>query len=86
MAQSLGCTHDRGVKHRGSRPCNAILALTSRQRGLVDFETARLLDQGDTGTGSLLGSPATSAPGPLAGKPADTAYDRFALRGLRFAF
>ena len=84
MAQALGYAHGQGVVHRDIKPSNAILDLASGQLKLTDFGTARLLDQGDTGTGLLLGSPAYMAPELLAGKPADAASDLYALGVLLF--
>ena len=84
MAQALGYAHGQGVVHRDIKPSNAILDLASGHLKLTDFGTARLLDQGDTGTGLLLGSPAYMAPELLAGKPADAASDLYALGVLLF--
>ena len=84
IALALAYAHGRGVVHRDIKPSNAILDLASGQLKLTDFGTARLLDQGDTGTGLLLGSPVYMAPELLAGKPADAASDLYALGVLLF--
>ncbi|NML16240.1 serine/threonine-protein kinase [Azohydromonas caseinilytica] len=84
MAEALGYAHRQGVLHRDVKPANVMLHLPTGSLKLTDFGLARLHDAARTRSGLLLGTPAFMAPELLAGAPADTRSDLYALAAMLF--
>jgi serine/threonine protein kinase len=86
MARELGdaltTAHDAGVIHRDVKPENVILS--PRGAKLTDFGLARLGDSTLTTAGSVLGTPAYSAPEALALGTFSPASDQFSLAATVF--
>jgi serine/threonine protein kinase len=86
MARALGdaltTAHEAGVIHRDVKPENVILSRYGAK--LTDFGIARLGDSTLTLAGSVLGTPAYSAPEALAAAVFGPASDQFSLAALLF--
>ena len=86
MARQLGdaltTAHDAGVIHRDVKPENVILSRYGAK--LTDFGIARLGDSTLTTAGSVLGTPAYSAPEALAAAEFGPASDQFSLAATVF--
>jgi serine/threonine-protein kinase len=86
MARALGdaltTAHEAGVIHRDVKPENVILSRYGAK--LTDFGIARLGDSTLTTAGSVLGTPAYSAPEALAAAEFGPASDQFSLAATVF--
>ena len=86
MARELGdaltTAHEAGVVHRDVKPENVILS--PRGAKLTDFGIARLPNSTLTAAGSVLGTPAYSAPEALAQAKFSAASDQFSLAATIF--
>ena len=79
VAQALSVAHRRGILHRDVKPQNILLDRDGRAR-LTDFGSAKLDGQlGVTGSGTLPGTLAYTAPEVLAGRRGDARADVYAL-------
>ncbi len=77
LGDALTTAHDAGVIHRDVKPENVILSPYGAK--LTDFGIARLGDSTLTAAGSVLGTPAYSAPEALARAEFSPATDQFSL-------
>ena len=77
LGDALTHAHAAGVIHRDVKPENVLLAATGAK--LTDFGIARLPDSTLTGAGSVLGTPAYSAPEALSLAEFSHASDQFSL-------
>jgi serine/threonine-protein kinase len=86
MARQLGdaltAAHEAGVIHRDVKPENIILSVFGPK--LTDFGIARLPDSTLTAAGSVLGTPAYSAPEALSRGEFGPASDQFSLGATLF--
>jgi hypothetical protein len=69
LARAVQHAHEQGIIHRDLKPANVLLTETGVAK-IADFGLAKLLDveQGQTHTGAVLGSPSYMAPEQAAGK------------------
>jgi serine/threonine protein kinase len=69
LARAVQHAHEQGIVHRDLKPANVLLAETGVAK-ITDFGLAKLLDveQGQTHSGVVLGSPSYMAPEQAAGK------------------
>jgi hypothetical protein len=69
LARAVQHAHERGIIHRDLKPGNVLLSEAGVAK-ITDFGLAKLLDveQGQTRTGTVLGSPSYMAPEQAAGK------------------
>ncbi len=77
LGGALSHAHAAGVIHRDVKPENVMLAPTGAK--ITDFGIARLPDSTLTRVGSILGTPAYSAPEALAAADFSAASDQFSL-------
>lgn len=77
LGAALSFAHEAGVVHRDVKPENVLLAATGAK--LADFGIARLPDSTLTKAGTMLGTPAYSAPEALARSEHSPASDQFSL-------
>ncbi|MEU6711935.1 protein kinase [Nonomuraea sp. NPDC046802] len=75
-ATALAAIHRAGVVHRDFKPGNVLLGPDGPR--VIDFGIARTMDQAQTATSSIVGTPAYMAPEQLAGEPVGPATDVFA--------
>lgn len=81
LAGAVAHAHQRRVVHGDIKPANVRLSPDGRMR-LLDFGVARLLSEDDESAGLSALTPAFSAPEQLAGEPASTQSDVYALGAL----
>jgi serine/threonine-protein kinase len=77
LGGALAHAHEAGVIHRDVKPENVLLSKTGPKLG--DFGIARIPDSTLTGSGSVLGTPAYSAPEALAQGEFSAKSDQFSL-------
>ncbi|QDQ95071.1 protein kinase [Rhodococcus sp. WB9] len=83
MAGALETAHRLGILHRDVKPGN-ILLTDYGEPALTDFGIAHVAGGFETGTGTVTGSPAFTAPDVLSGKPPSTASDIYGLGATLF--
>ena len=85
LATALDGIHRVGLVHRDVKPSNVLLAADGPR--VIDFGVARAMDADDglTGTGSVIGSPAFMSPEQAQGKPLTAASDMFAFGSVLVA-
>lgn len=84
VAQALAHAHRLGVVHRDIKPANLLWVPAEDLLKVADFGIARLADQSQTRTGTLLGTPGYMAPEQLSGQTADGRSDLYALGATLF--
>lgn len=70
LARAMGYAHDNGILHRDLKPGNILLTLSGTPK-ITDFGLAKRMgddSSNNTGTGSILGTPAYMAPEQAEGK------------------
>jgi serine/threonine protein kinase len=82
LGDALTTAHEAGVIHRDVKPENVIISRYGAK--LTDFGIARLGDSTLTMAGSVLGTPAYSAPEALAAAEFSAASDQFSLAATMF--
>ncbi|MGW4340862.1 protein kinase domain-containing protein [Rhodococcus koreensis] len=83
MAGALETAHRLGVLHRDVKPAN-ILLTDFGEPALADFGIAHVAGGFETGTGTVTGSPAFTAPEVLSGDPPSPASDIYGLGATVF--
>ena len=81
LARAMAVAHRRGIVHRDIKPANVLIAGDGTPK-IADFGLVKRLeaDSGQTGTGSILGSPSYMAPEQTTGaEKAGPAADQYAL-------
>lgn len=84
LALALAHAHGHGLIHRDLKPANVRINLPSGQTKLADFGIATGRHDGQADTGVIMGTPSYMAPECLAGEPASTRSDLYALGVLGF--
>ena len=83
VAGALETAHCRGMLHRDVKPGNILLAEYGEPQ-LTDFGIARIGGAFETSDGSIIGSPAYTAPEVLQGQPPTVASDVYGLASTLF--
>jgi serine/threonine-protein kinase len=78
VASALDYAHSCGVVHRDIKPSNLIVQEGDKVK-VTDFGIAKLMDQGITQTGALLGTPSYMSPEQAMGETLDGRSDIFSL-------
>ncbi|WP_016881598.1 MULTISPECIES: protein kinase domain-containing protein [unclassified Rhodococcus (in: high G+C Gram-positive bacteria)] len=84
MAGAVETAHRLGILHRDIKPAN-ILLTDYRDPALSDFGIAHISGGFETGTGTVTGSPAFTAPEVLRGDPPSRASDVYGLGASLFS-
>ncbi|MDV7352804.1 protein kinase [Rhodococcus oxybenzonivorans] len=84
MAGAVETAHRLGILHRDIKPAN-ILLTDYREPALGDFGIAHISGGFETGTGTVTGSPAFTAPEVLRGDPPSQAADVYGLGASLFS-
>jgi eukaryotic-like serine/threonine-protein kinase len=87
LARAIHHAHQRGIVHRDLKPANVLLTADGTPK-ITDFGLAKRLDQGDgqTRTGTVLGTPSYMAPEQAGGKVKEIgpAVDVYALGAILY--
>ena len=83
VAAGLDAAHRRGLVHRDLKPANVVLSPAGTK--IVDFGLARFLDDGETGTFEVAGTPGFMSPEQVRGEPVDERADVWAFGCLLYA-
>ncbi len=83
VADALQYAHQQRVVHRDIKPGNLIYNRETEQLKVTDFGIARIIDNSNTQTGEILGSPIYLSPELLQGQKATGATDIYSL-GVSF--
>ena len=62
LARAVHFAHERGVIHRDLKPANVLLSGDQNSPKIADFGLARLMAEGGTDPGTVMGTPAYMAP------------------------
>ncbi|KXF50719.1 protein kinase [Rhodococcus sp. SC4] len=84
IAGAIETAHRLGILHRDVKPAN-ILLTDYGEPALTDFGIAHIAGSFETGTGTLTGSPAFTAPEVLTGDPPSPASDIYGLGATLFS-
>ncbi|GMQ88089.1 MAG: hypothetical protein BMS9Abin08_1312 [Gammaproteobacteria bacterium] len=79
VADGLDYAHRQKVVHRDVKPGNIIYDRDSGVAKITDFGVARILDNKQTRTGTVLGTPSYMSPEQVAGKKINGQSDQFSL-------
>lgn len=83
LADALQYAHGMGMVHRDIKPANVMFTDGSlSQAMLMDFGMARLVDEGMTATGAILGTPAYMAPEQVRGEAVEAQADLYSLGAM----
>ncbi|MEP5763893.1 MAG: serine/threonine-protein kinase [Halieaceae bacterium] len=82
-ADALHYAHQQHIVHRDIKPSNLIYNTETQQLKVTDFGIARIVDNSNTQTGEILGSPNYLSPELLKGQKATGATDIYSL-GVSF--
>ncbi|OBI76524.1 protein kinase [Mycobacterium sp. E740] len=76
---ALACAHAAGIVHRDIKPGNVLIAPASGAMKVADFGIAKTAGAALTATGQIVGTMAYMSPERVAGAPASTADDLYAV-------
>lgn len=84
MAGALETAHRRSTLHRDVKPANILLTEYGEPQ-LTDFGIARIIGGFETSDGTIMGSPAYTAPEVMLGHPAGVTSDVYSLASTLFS-
>jgi hypothetical protein len=86
LGRAMQAAHENGIVHRDLKPANVLVTRDGRVK-ITDFGLAKMLDgnQGQTGTGEIMGTPSYMAPEQAGGsKTIGPAVDIYALGAILY--